>query len=175
MSKGKPTTEGTRAERRLGLLLCAPAALVMLVVAGWPIVYSFLLSFQRYDLRFPEDRGWIGFDNYTTVLTNQYWWTAFGITTVIMLISVAIELVLGMALALAGVTAAWSSWAQSPVDTVADAVRDRGYACERAVSAEPDQTASRPDEAVWILTCSNARYRVRFPGDTAPQVEPLDH
>lgn len=100
MSKGKPTTEGTRAERRLGLLLCAPAALVMLVVAGWPIVYSFLLSFQRYDLRFPEDRGWIGFDNYTTVLTNQYWWTAFGITTVIMLISVAIELVLGMALAM---------------------------------------------------------------------------
>lgn len=94
-----PTTAGTKAERRLGLLLCAPAAAVMLVVAGWPIIYSFLLSFQRYDLRFPRARGWIGFDNYATVLTNHYWWVAFGITVLIMVVSVAIELVLGMALA----------------------------------------------------------------------------
>jgi hypothetical protein len=73
------------------------------------------------------------------------------------------------------VTVAATARAQSPADTVADAVRDRGYACEKAVSAEPDRAASRPDETVWILTCSNARYRVRFPGDTAPQVEQLDH
>ncbi|MGH3427374.1 MAG: ABC transporter permease, partial [Mycobacteriales bacterium] len=54
----RAVTEGTRAERRLGWLLCAPAALVMLMVAGWPIIYSILLSFQRYDLRFPAARGW---------------------------------------------------------------------------------------------------------------------
>ena len=72
----------------------------MLVVAGWPIVYSVLLSFQRYDLRFPAARGWIGLGNYATVLTNRYWWTSFGITTAIMVIRVAIELVLGMALAM---------------------------------------------------------------------------
>ncbi len=58
-------------------------------------------------------------------------------------------------------------------DLVADAVRDRGHACTKVVSAERDEAASRPDEAVWILTCSDGRYRVRFPGDTAPQVEPL--
>ena len=52
--------------------------------------------------------------------------------------------------------------------------RDRGHACDKAISAERDPAASRPDEVVWILTCSNARYRVRYPGDTAPQVEPLD-
>ncbi len=64
--------------------------------------------------------------------------------------------------------------AQDAADTVADAVRDRGHPCERAISAERDEAASRPDEAVWILTCSDGRYRVRFPGDTAPQVERLD-
>jgi hypothetical protein len=64
--------------------------------------------------------------------------------------------------------------AQPAADTVADAVRDGGHACGEAVSAERDEAASRPDEAVWILTCSDGRYRVRFPGDTAPQVEPLD-
>ncbi len=58
-------------------------------------------------------------------------------------------------------------------DVVADAVRDRGYACAQVVSATRDEAASRPDEVVWLLTCSDGRYRVRFPGDTAPQVEPL--
>lgn len=96
----RPASEGKRAERRLGWLLCAPAALVMLVVAGWPILYSFLLSLQRYDLRFPHDRQWIGFENYASVLGSRYWWDAFTVTTLIMVISVVIELVLGMALAL---------------------------------------------------------------------------
>ena len=64
--------------------------------------------------------------------------------------------------------------AQDVAATLADTVRDRGFACARAVSAAPDAAADRPDERVWILTCSNARYRVRYPGDTAPQVEKLD-
>ena len=64
--------------------------------------------------------------------------------------------------------------AQDAAETVADAVRDRGHPCAQAVSAERDAAASGPDEAVWILTCSDGRYRVRFPGDTAPQVERLD-
>lgn len=76
--------------------------------------------------------------------------------------------------ALAMLLSASASMAQHATDTVADAVRDRGFPCERALSSERDPAATRPDEAVWILTCSNARYRVRFPGDTAPQVERLD-
>jgi hypothetical protein len=58
-------------------------------------------------------------------------------------------------------------------DVLADAVRDRGFACGRALAAERDEAASRPDEAVWILRCDDATYRVRFPGDQAPQVEPF--
>jgi trehalose/maltose transport system permease protein len=99
--KAKPVlSEGKKAERRLGLLLCAPAAIVMVAVTGWPIIYSILLSLQRYDLRFPHQRTFIGLDNYVTVLTNSYWWTAFATTAGITVVSVAIELVLGMALAL---------------------------------------------------------------------------
>lgn len=73
------------------------------------------------------------------------------------------------------VTAAGESRAQSgsAADQVAEAVRDRGHACAQVVSAERDEAASRPDEPVWILTCSDGRYRVRFKGDTGPQVEPL--
>ncbi|WP_170283882.1 carbohydrate ABC transporter permease [Stackebrandtia albiflava] len=87
------------AERRLGWLLCAPAVVFMLLVAAYPIAYSVMLSFKRYDLRFPDEQGWVGFENYATVLTNQFWWDAFFVTVFITVVSVAIELVLGMGLA----------------------------------------------------------------------------
>nr|WP_042189925.1 sugar ABC transporter permease [Kibdelosporangium sp. MJ126-NF4]CEL18978.1 ABC sugar transporter, permease component [Kibdelosporangium sp. MJ126-NF4]CTQ95219.1 ABC sugar transporter, permease component [Kibdelosporangium sp. MJ126-NF4] len=99
--KPKPElSEGKRAERKLGLLLCAPAAIVMIAVTGWPIIYSIWLSMQRYDLRFPNQSEFVFLDNYATVLGNEYWWTAFGLTTLITVVSVIIELVLGMCLAL---------------------------------------------------------------------------
>jgi len=96
----KALSEGKRAERRLAWWLCAPAVVVMLAVTAWPIIYSVWLSLQRYDLRFPNDTEFVGFDNYIAVLSNGYWWTAFGVTMFITLVSVVIELVLGMALAL---------------------------------------------------------------------------
>jgi multiple sugar transport system permease protein len=93
-------SEGKRAERKLGWMLCAPAAFVMVAVTGWPIIYSVWLSLQRYDLRFPDDREFVGLSNYAAVLSDKYWWTAFGITSLITVVSVIIELVLGMLLAL---------------------------------------------------------------------------
>jgi multiple sugar transport system permease protein len=91
---------GGPAEGRLALWLCAPATLVMIAVTGWPILYSFLLSLRRADLRFPRDQEWIGLANYATVLTSSYWWAAFGVTLLVTVVSVAIELVLGMLVAL---------------------------------------------------------------------------
>ncbi|AGZ40569.1 carbohydrate ABC transporter permease [Actinoplanes friuliensis] len=99
--RGKaPLSEGKRAERKLGWLLCAPAALVMVAVTAYPILYSFWLSLQRYDLKFPDERQFVWFENYATVLSNSYWWTAFGVTMLITVVSVVVELVLGMGLAL---------------------------------------------------------------------------
>jgi multiple sugar transport system permease protein len=95
-----PLSEGARAERRLGWLLCAPAVIIMLAVAAYPIGYAIWLSLQRYDLRFPADREFIGLANYATVLTSSLWWTALGVTVFITVVSVAVELVLGMGLAI---------------------------------------------------------------------------
>lgn len=99
VEKARPS-EGKRAERRLGWLLCAPAAIVMVAVTGYPILYSVWLSLQRYDLKFPDQREFVGLSNYATVLSDQYWWTAFGVTMLITVVTVAVELVLGMGLAL---------------------------------------------------------------------------
>lgn len=95
-----PLSEGARSERRLAALLCAPAVLVMIAVTAYPIGYAVWLSLQRYDLRFPEDRGFTGLDNYVAVLSDAYWWHAFAVTLFITVVSVAIEFVLGLALAL---------------------------------------------------------------------------
>ncbi|MET7686672.1 sugar ABC transporter permease [Streptomyces sp. NPDC005483] len=91
---------GARQERRLGWLLCAPAVIVMLAVTAYPIGYAVYLSLQRYDLRFPGQAKWVGLSNYGAVLTSPFWWDAFWVTLFITAVSVTVELVLGMGLAL---------------------------------------------------------------------------
>jgi multiple sugar transport system permease protein len=88
------------AEERLGWLLCAPAALAMLLVTAYPILYALWLSLFRYDLRFPQERAFVGLANYAGVLTSGVWWESLANTLVITVGSVTVELVLGMLLAL---------------------------------------------------------------------------
>jgi multiple sugar transport system permease protein len=95
----KRHSEGKRAERKLGLLLVAPAAIVMLAVAAYPIIYAFWLSLNKADLRTPDQREFVWFENYVTVLSSSIWWTSFGVTMFITIVGAALELVLGMMLA----------------------------------------------------------------------------
>ncbi|MCZ4524241.1 sugar ABC transporter permease [Rhodococcus erythropolis] len=99
-SKKSKMSDGKAAERRLGLWLVAPAAILMIAVTAYPVVYAVWLSLQRYDLRFPDQRKFVWFDNYVSVLTDGYWWQAFAVTTSITVISVIIEFVLGLTIAL---------------------------------------------------------------------------
>ena len=92
-------TDAKRAERKLGLLLVAPAAVIMLAVAAYPILFAFWLSLNKADLRKPDANEFIGFDNYVTVLSSPIWWRAFGVTLLITIVSAFFELVLGMILA----------------------------------------------------------------------------
>jgi multiple sugar transport system permease protein len=99
--KGKSQlSEGAKAERRLGWMLCAPAVIVMIAVTGYPLIYAIFLSFERYNLELPQDIKFIGLSNYAAVLSSPYWWQALKVTVVITVFSVAITLVLGMLLAM---------------------------------------------------------------------------
>jgi len=93
-------TDDRSSQRRLAYLLIAPAVVLMLAVTAYPIGYAIWLSLQRYNLASPADNKFVGLANYQTILTDKYWWTAFFVTLVITIISVAIEFVLGLALAL---------------------------------------------------------------------------
>jgi multiple sugar transport system permease protein len=92
-------TDRAKAERKLAWLLCAPAVLVMVLVAGFPIIYAFWLSLRRADLRFPNAGEFVGFSNYVAVLKSSTWWTDVGNTLFITVISVTLELALGMLIA----------------------------------------------------------------------------
>lgn len=93
-------SEGKRAERRLGLMLVAPAVIIMLAVTAYPILYAVWLSLFRADLRTPDQNEFVGLDNYVTVLTSPIWWQAFWFTLLLTVVSVVLELILGMALAI---------------------------------------------------------------------------
>ncbi|MFC7677050.1 carbohydrate ABC transporter permease [Mycolicibacterium sp. GCM10028919] len=93
-------TDDERSERKLAFLLISPAVLLMIAVTAYPIAYAVWLSLQRYNLAAPDDTEFVGLSNYVTILTDGYWWTAFAVTLAITVVSVAIEFVLGLALAL---------------------------------------------------------------------------
>jgi multiple sugar transport system permease protein len=93
-------TDRAKAERKLAYMLCAPAVIVMLLVTGFPILYALYLSLQKFDLRFPDDKEFVGLSNYVDVLSSSTWWSDVGVTLFITVASVTLELILGMVIAL---------------------------------------------------------------------------
>lgn len=99
-SSAMPPLRGRPSEQRLALLLVAPAAMLMLAVTAYPIGYAVWLSLQHNNLAVPNNTAFVGLDNYVTILTDRYWWTALAVTLSITVVSVSLEFVLGLALAL---------------------------------------------------------------------------
>jgi ABC-type sugar transport system permease subunit len=90
-----------RGERRLALLLCAPALLAIAAVALFPLGYTFWESLHLHDLRMPwRGRPLIGLANYAEALADRRFWEALLHTAAFAAVSVGLELVLGLALAL---------------------------------------------------------------------------
>jgi hypothetical protein len=59
-----------------------------------------------------------------------------------------------------------------PAEIIAVQIREQGYACGKALSAKKEHPEL--DDAVWILNCDNASYRVRLIPDLAAKVERLN-
>ncbi|MGO4255957.1 carbohydrate ABC transporter permease [Marmoricola sp. RAF53] len=95
-----PETDRAAAEDRLGRLLVLPAVVVMLLVTAWPMLRALYLSLFRYRLTTPDDRAFVFLDNYGTVLRDPLFWQVTWNTVLIMVVTVAVELVIGFAFAL---------------------------------------------------------------------------
>jgi len=97
---GVPTTDRTRSERRLGWKLTAPAVVAMLLVTAYPMLNAIWLSLFSYRLTDADAREFVGLRNYGVVLTDSLWWQTVFTTTMITVITVAFELVIGFAFAM---------------------------------------------------------------------------
>lgn len=88
------------AENSLGRKLVAPAIVLMLLVTAFPMLRAIYLSFFDYALTAPDDRAFIGVQNYVTALTDPLFWQTTANTVFIMVVTVAVELVIGFIFAL---------------------------------------------------------------------------
>jgi multiple sugar transport system permease protein len=90
-----------RAERRLAAWMVAPSLAVIALVAAYPIGYAVWLSLNEYSVRTPGLKRFAGFDNYTTALKDSEFWSAFWTTFGFTGVSVTLELIIGLAMAMA--------------------------------------------------------------------------
>jgi trehalose/maltose transport system permease protein len=97
---GGGISDRARAERKLGWMLAGPAFVVMMLVTAYPILQAVWYSLFSYRLTDPENRAFNGLSNYGVILTDGLWWQSLLITVIITVVTVAVELVLGFALAL---------------------------------------------------------------------------
>lgn len=85
-------------EKALARLFLTPGITIMALVALFPVIYAVVVSFQGYTRRQPE--GFVGFENYTAVLSSGRFWDALWFTSYFTVTSVAAEFVIGMGFAL---------------------------------------------------------------------------
>ena len=89
-----------RGERRLGTMMLAPALAVIALVAAYPICYAVWLSLNEYSVITPGLSRFVGLDNYIDALGSAQFWEAMETTILFTVISVSLELVIGLAMAL---------------------------------------------------------------------------
>jgi multiple sugar transport system permease protein len=93
-------SDRSRAERRLGWMLAGPAFVIMLLVTAYPILQAVYYSLFNYRLTDPQNKSFRGLGNYGVILSDPLWWQSLGVTLFITVVTVAVELVLGFALAM---------------------------------------------------------------------------
>ena len=93
-------SDRSRAENSLGQKLVLPSIILMLVVTAFPMLRAIWLSVFDYTLTAPDDRNFVGLSNYLTALTDSLFWQTTGITVLYMVVTVAIELVIGFVFAM---------------------------------------------------------------------------
>jgi ABC-type sugar transport system permease subunit len=115
--RGSGGGRATSDERRLAMMLIAPTLLLLAVVIGYPVVAAIVTSFTRdQSLQngfFSHGGGFAGLDNYTHWLLQQcgttscapgtlgsQFWDALWITCFFTVVTVVLEVVLGMGMAL---------------------------------------------------------------------------
>ncbi len=96
----RPRAVSSWMDRHIRFLLVAPAVVLILLLTIYPLGYSLWISFVNYDIAIPG-HAWVGLDNFRAVWSDPLAQHALWVTLELSFACVALELVLGLALALA--------------------------------------------------------------------------
>jgi multiple sugar transport system permease protein len=77
-----------------------PTMILLIAMNVFPLIYSLYLSFTNYSAIKKSPPVWIAFDNFARVLSDEKMWFYFSTTGKYVLFTVALQLLLGFALAL---------------------------------------------------------------------------
>lgn len=86
--------------RRAAWLFLLPMLVVLAGVAGWPLFRTVFFSFTDATLATLDGFQGVGLDNYLWLMRDPVWWRAVWNTLVFTVVSVGIETVLGLGIAL---------------------------------------------------------------------------
>ncbi len=87
-----------RNTRKVAALFLAPVTILLLVFILYPIIDTFITSGYQWN-GISSAKKLIGFENWKTLLTDKSFWIAFRNNLVIMVLSIVIQIPIGLALA----------------------------------------------------------------------------
>ena len=87
-----------RDTRRVALLFLAPVAILMAIYVVYPIIDTFITSTYQWN-GISAAKKFIGLGNWKTLLADSNFWIAFRNNLVIMVLSICIQIPIGLALA----------------------------------------------------------------------------
>lgn len=90
----------TKTNKLQVMILLLPGILFFLIFTIYPIIKLFVMSFFEWDFGSMFNNKFIGFTNYKEVLSDTYFYTAFTNTIVYTLITVPLQMILGLLVAL---------------------------------------------------------------------------
>ncbi len=94
MSKNK-----AKYQARTAYMMIAPAVLIIFGMGIFPVCYSIWLSFNKvHPMTFETD--FIGLQNYSEIFANSEFWQSIGITLYFCIVSIAVQMVLGVLVAM---------------------------------------------------------------------------
>ena len=98
----RSTTRRRRRYRSMPYLLLIPAVAFLVLALGYPLIRQFAMSFQEYGLaqQFGQPAEWAGFDNYSRLLGDGYFWLVVARSLVFCLVNAGLTMVGGVAIAM---------------------------------------------------------------------------
>lgn len=97
----RPSSRWSRSGRWFPWFLLLPAMLIILLIIGFPLIYSLYVSFTPYELLKPRSLRfeWAGmFKNYIRLWNDAVFWRSFWNTMLFLLVTVNVEYILALAL-----------------------------------------------------------------------------